>query len=603
MTVCVAIECGGTHSRAGVYSEAGGCTATAESAGANPVECGPACTAAVVAAVVRDLAPDASEVFAAIAGARTADFAARIAHDVAIRLNAPMVFVTDDLTPLLHENLAGRPGILAIAGTGSCVMACSETGEIARAGGRGTLFGDPGSAYQVAICALRAAAEAIDGVGPDTLLVQKLMDAAGLHDFEDFRQWGRFAPKSKIASLAPFVSRLADEGDGVAMACLREQAGALAAQVFAAADRAHLDPPETVVFHGGLVQSATVFRDTFRACVSARWPSASVEPASIAGHEAVARYALRNPSRNGFAIGSLSDTGVQSQTEQRLPGPALDTLPTVELVHAMTREDARAAAASAQAEPDVAALITRAAARFEAGGRIIYIGAGTSGRLGVLDASECHPTFGVPAGRVVGIMAGGETALRNSVEGAEDDTDLAVADLAALRPALNSNDVVIGISASGTTPYVRAALNNAREAGAMTALVTCNLMPDSLADHVICLDTGPEILPGSTRLKAGTATKMVLNQISTGVLALSGFVYDGYMVGVTPTNAKLRARAQRILSDILDIQPEEAAALLDRAGNAVPVAILMHKRAMDRDAAVQQLKEAGGSLRHALESA
>ena len=232
---------------------------------------------------------------------------------------------------------------------------------------------------------------------------------------------------------------------------------------------------------------------------------------------------------------------------------------------------------------------------------MIYLGAGTSGRLGVLDASECPPTFGVSPGQVIGLMAGGDEALRDSIEGAEDDTDRAVVDLNALRPALNAKDFGVGITASGRTPYVIAALEEAARVGCTTGMVCCNEVGSGLASIVIALDTGAEVLAGSTRLKAGTATKLVLNQISTGAMALSGRVYDGYMVGVRASNDKLRERAAGIIVKLTDLAVPEATQLLVKARGEVAVAVLMERAGLGADEAIDRLDRSGGSLRVALE--
>lgn len=603
MTLRVAIECGGTHSRAGLYSASGDCLRQIEAGGANPNDHGPAFTANRIVSMVRSLTPESTLVAAAIAGIRTADFVDRVARTAAIRLSGPAVAVTDDVAPVLHENLGERAGVLVIAGTGSCVMAQNRPGEIFRAGGRGPFFGDPGSAHQAAVAALRAAAGGIDGTAPVTALPRELAAAAGLREFEDFRQWGKLASKSAVAALAPCVSRLADSGDAAARQCLEAQAHQLAAQVFAATKRADLGQPQIVLYHGGFIRGAKIFLEAFRAIVSERWPSAPIEAARITGPEAVFRYANRYPEAASFTVVGPGQASEESQTEQRrFDETPLDRMTAYEMTTAMAADDMHAASASTQAVPQTAALIEAAAERFRRGGRIVYAGAGTSGRLGVLDASECYPTFGVARERVVGVMAGGDTAIRNSVEGTEDDERAAISDLQGLVPELRESDVFIGIAASGTTPYVRRAIGFARQRGALTALIACNAVPDSAADHVLFLDTGAEILPGSTRLKAGTATKMVLNQISTGVMALSGFVYEGFMVGVAPTNTKLRARAERILAHILGVDGESAALILNSAGGSIRAAVLMHRLGIDRSRAEIRLDQAKGSLRDALES-
>jgi N-acetylmuramic acid 6-phosphate etherase len=237
------------------------------------------------------------------------------------------------------------------------------------------------------------------------------------------------------------------------------------------------------------------------------------------------------------------------------------------------------------------------------GGRLIYIGAGTSGRIGVLDASECPPTFGVSPDVVVGIMAGGDTALRTGIEGAEDDREQAVRDLEAQAPDLGERDTIVGIAASGSTPYTRAALDHARACGATTVLLSCNPVFPVAADIVIEALTGPEALPGSTRLKAGTATKVILNTISTGAMALSGRVYDGYMVCVQPTNDKLRVRAVGIVTAITGDTPEVCEARLRDADWHVLTAIVMTEKGLDAQAAAALLAKHNDHLRQALDEA
>lgn len=278
----------------------------------------------------------------------------------------------------------------------------------------------------------------------------------------------------------------------------------------------------------------------------------------------------------------------------------LDALPTVELLSLMSEADERAARA-VRAETDrIAALVEEVVPRFRAGGRLIYVGAGTSGRLGVLDASECPPTFLVDPSRVVGIIAGGDAALRRSSESLEDDPHGAGAELERL--GVGGLDTVIGLTAGGTTPYPLGAIEIAHTRGALTALVTCGSVPDGLAaDHVIRLDTGPEVLAGSTRLKAGTATKLVLNMISTALMVRMGKVHDGLMVDVSATNDKLRDRAARIVVSLVGGSREDALTLLDEAGGRVKTAVVMRTLRVSRRKAEELLQNAGGVLRDALE--
>jgi len=278
----------------------------------------------------------------------------------------------------------------------------------------------------------------------------------------------------------------------------------------------------------------------------------------------------------------------------------LDTLPTGELLALMSEEDERAARAVQAATARIAALVEDIVPRFGAGGRLIYVGAGTSGRLGVLDASECPPTFLVDPSRVVGIIAGGDAALRRSSESLEDDPRGAGPELERL--AVHELDTVVGLTAGGTTPYPLGALQIAHARGALTALVTCGSAPEGhAARHVIRLETGPEVLAGSTRLKAGTATKLVLNMISTALMVRVGKVHDGLMVDVSATNDKLRDRAARIVSRLVGGSREDALALLDAAGGRVKTAVVMRSLGVPRVDAEAMLEASDGSLRAALD--
>jgi N-acetylmuramic acid 6-phosphate etherase len=289
-------------------------------------------------------------------------------------------------------------------------------------------------------------------------------------------------------------------------------------------------------------------------------------------------------------------------TETRNPrSAALHRLDVDGIVRLIQDEDHAVLTALEAARPALVALIAAAEPGFIAGGRLIYLGAGTSGRLGVLDASEAPPTFQVPPGRVVGLIAGGDAALRRSSEGLEDLPDGASAELTAL--ALDQRDAVIAIAAGGTTPYALGALAHAKRLAprAITALLSCSPVPKpEHADHLVVVATGPEVLTGSTRMKAGTATKLALNTISTTLMARSGKVYENLMVDVRASNAKLRDRAARIVATLTGLAREEAFTLLERAGGLVKTAVVMHRRAIDRAAAEAALERADGRLERAL---
>jgi len=291
-----------------------------------------------------------------------------------------------------------------------------------------------------------------------------------------------------------------------------------------------------------------------------------------------------------------------SKTEQLNPYTrGLDRKSTIEIVRAMNREDARVAVAVRRALPQIARAIDAIVEAFESGGRLIYVGAGTSGRLAVLDASECPPTFGTPPRMVQALIAGGERALRHAVEGAEDSAISGARDLKHAR--VSRHDVVVGIAASGSTPYVLGALREAQRHAAVTVGVTSNA-GSALAKQAqiaIVVDTGPEAVAGSTRLKAGTAQKMVLNMLSTASMVRVGRVYENWMVGVALTNKKLQRRGARILEQAAGVSPSVAGHALRRAGHNLPAALLMLKTGVDVSEARKRLASAGGNVRKALE--
>ena len=291
-------------------------------------------------------------------------------------------------------------------------------------------------------------------------------------------------------------------------------------------------------------------------------------------------------------------------TERRNPRTTrIDLAAPAEIVALMLAEDRTVADAVASLQPQIAQAIELAESAFREGGRLIYVGAGTSGRLGVLDASECPPTFGTDPTMVVGVIAGGLDALTRSQEGAED----VAADGAAAMAKLNvsAKDFVVGIAASGTTPYVRGALERAIELGARTAILACSAPPADLAKKVtvaIVPLTGPEVITGSTRLKAGTATKMVLNMISTGSLVRIGKTYENLMVDLRPMSAKLVDRGERIVMELCGVDRAAAKTVIAAAGGSVKTAIVMQKLSLPRAAAEEKLRAAGGVIRRAMES-
>ncbi len=289
-------------------------------------------------------------------------------------------------------------------------------------------------------------------------------------------------------------------------------------------------------------------------------------------------------------------------TEQRNPRSreidALDALGLVDLINA---EDRRVAEAVGRERASLARGVELVEAAFRAGGRLIYVGAGTSGRLGVLDAAEMPPTYGTDPRLVRGVIAGGHQALVRAQEGAEDHPEDGAAAMDELD--VTGNDFVLGIATSGTTPYVHGALARARELGAATGFLLCTPPPDELRathDVVIAPLVGPEVITGSTRMKAGTATKLVLNTLTTGAMVRTGKVYGNLMVDLQVTCQKLQDRGERILQELLGVKRDEATGLLDRAGGSVKTALVMGRLGLDRQGARDRLAEVGGRVRQLL---
>ena len=288
-------------------------------------------------------------------------------------------------------------------------------------------------------------------------------------------------------------------------------------------------------------------------------------------------------------------------TETRNPATThIDTMSTLNMVKTINAEDQKVAQAVAFTEKQIALAIDETAKRYAQGGRLVYMGAGTSGRLGVLDAAELVPTYGIKPERAVGLIAGGKGAMFSAVEGAEDSAKMGSADLNKIKIA--ANDVVIGLAASGRTPYVVGGLEYAKKKGALTIAVACvpNSVIGQAAKIAIEAVVGPEVVTGSTRMKAGTAQKMILNMISTGVMIKQGKVYQNVMIDVQPTNAKLVDRACRIISETTSVTTEKALDYLKKADNKVDLAIIMAKTKKDKNAAEELLTKCQGNVSRVL---
>ena len=526
---------------------------------------------AAILAVARELGP-VDEVMVGAAGALVAPDAAR-ALGVALlaSLRVERVAVTSDAVIAHAGALDGKPGVVLIAGTGVVALSIGADGTLRTADGWGPWLGDEGGGAWIGAAGLRAALRAHDGRGPSTTL----LDAARAR-FGAPETWpAQLAGPAAVASFAPDV--LAAEGDAAALAIASAAAEALAATARAAGDG-------PVVMVGGLagVEALREQLDLVPAAGDALDGALRLgaihEPHVIRVHAAAAPHGLD----------ALATEAVRPDLDN------LDARPIGEVVALLVAAEGEAHAAVAAAVPRIATAAEAIAARLERGGRLIYAGAGTAGRLGVLDAAECWPTFGTDLVR--GVIAGGRSALTEAIEDAEDAFD--PADLTDLTAA----DALVGITASGCTPYVLGALEHARAAGALTVAIVNNPGSQASADVVIELLTGPEVLAGSTRLTAGTAQKVVLNALSTSVMIALGKAYGPRMVDVRATNAKLRRRAVRIVRDAAGVDEDAATAALAAAGGHAKTAIVAVLAGVDAAEAAVRLDRARGRVRDALGS-
>jgi N-acetylmuramic acid 6-phosphate etherase len=472
--------------------------------------------------------------------------------------------------------------VLLLSGTGSCAYGRNSTGAVVKFGGRGHLLGDQGSACDIALRALRAVVYQQDLKARFPALGQAILNALEFNQPDDINSWKQEAEKHELAALAVTVFDEAAKGDAVARDVLREAAEQLADM--AARCAGHLVPEQAHV-QFVLSGSTLLKQPAFAAAVSKRLhdlrPECRVEKLkreSVWGAVTLAKTLVSGdtlplvvqpplPAPPHQEIVTLSCLA-NSPTEQRNPkSTQLDSMPLDDAIALMVEENALAVNAVLQERDSIRWLIEKTSAAFRACGRLFYVGAGTSGRLGVLDASECPPTFRAPRDQVQGIIAGGQRAIWSAVEGAEDSYENGAG---AIRfRGVRQGDVVLGIAASGRTPYVWGALHEAKRHGATTALLafhpTLEVKPEDRPDRMILLNTGPEVLTGSTRLKAGTATKVVLNTLTTLAMVHTGKVLSNLMVDMNPSNVKLRDRAARLVRELTGCDMEVSRGALERA--------------------------------------
>lgn len=499
---------------------------------------------------------------------------------------------------LLPGASAGRKGaqakqpaarVLVLSGTGSCCFGRAADGTTVRVGGWGHILGDKGSGYDIGLSALQAVVRAYDVQGRWPRLGQRFLRALALNEPEDLVPWAQQAAKKDVAALAVEVFDAWAGADPIADQVLRAAAERLA-QDGAACARRLTQPgaPVQFVFAGSVLVKQPRFVALVSRLLRRRWPGArtvclkresvwgavqlawQLVPGAAPGPAALANAQPERaqPVADAPLVPPLESV-LQSPTEQRNPRSMhLDRMPLADAVELMIDEERHIMATLRRHRDGIVQAIRLIVRALRRGGRLFYVGAGTSGRLGALDASECPPTFNVSPDTVQAIIAGGHTALWTSIEGAEDDV---VAGGHAIEfRGVSRNDVVVGIAASGRTPFVWGALQAAQRRGATTILLCFNphlqVPAQARPDLVLSLDVGPEVLTGSTRLKAGTATKLVLNMFSTLAMVQLGKVRSNLMIDLKPTNAKLQDRAVRIVQALTGVDQAAARHALEQSG-------------------------------------
>lgn len=482
----------------------------------------------------------------------------------------------------LAAALGSGDGIVVNAGSGSSITG-RRGDKIERAGGWGHILGDAGGGYSLSIEALRLILREYDLHRGEMQFTAKILHALSLNNLDELVRWAQTADKDEIAMLAPVVFEAAAGGDTHVNEIVEEGARVLCEYTEAVASRLHLLAPK-VALMGGLFYRDSIYTHAFRRRLKKNLPDARVATAERAPELGAALLAAEahdhatfHPQPSQREIDGLA----AALTEQCNPrSQNLEKMTAHELVRLFVEEEKFVQHALRTATADLACAIETVTESLRNGGRLFYVGAGSSGRIGVLDASEIPPTFGAPTHLVQGVIAGGATALHRSVEGAEDEESAGAfaLDERGVKPA----DVVLGITASGQTPFVRGALARAKSLGAKTILLTCNPQMSAVPagaspaageiaagtagstdDLLITLPVGPEILAGSTRLKAGTATKVALNVISTGAMIGLGKVRGNLMIDLHTTSTKLRDRAVRIVAEVTQRDYESARGLLE----------------------------------------
>lgn len=503
-------------------------------------------------AIFREFPPSVQRAGVFLAGCVTEEDRETLARLCAETWPGAKVLTGSDRDSGMAAALGHGDGIVVNAGSGSSVTGRRDH-RLEKAGGWGHILGDAGGAYFLVVQALRLVLREYDLNRGEVQFTAKVLRALSLNNLDELVRWAQTADKMEIALLAPVVLEAAAGGDSRVMEILEEGARVLTEYTEAVATRLHLLAPKVMLL-GGLFQRDSVYAHAFRRRLKKNLPDARVATAERAPELGAAWLAAEMhdvPSLRVDLAGDKIDDLAASLTEQRNPrSEDLEKLPVPQLVKLFVDEESSVQEALAKASPELGRAIELVTASLRKGGRLFYVGAGSSGRIGMLDASEIPPTFGAAPELVQGIIAGGAIALYRSVEGAEDEEGAGA--IAVVERGIKEADTVVGISASGRTPFVAGALGRARELGARTILLSCNPGgPTKIQSHLsIALAVGPEIVTGSTRLKAGTATKIALNIISTGAMVALGKVRGNLMIDLHASNAKLRDRATRVVAEL-----------------------------------------------------
>lgn len=589
MALVLGVDGGATKTVAAVVDARGSVLAVGTAGGANPLtwrdvafeNIRSACDAALTIAQVNW--DEVAFAFIGMAGADEPGSSPHLFAYTQLQQRLPIPFTLDNDGIVAHAGaLAGDDGVVVVAGTGAITLGIAD-GKRVRVDGMGHWFGDEGSSTWIALQALRASARALDGRGaptalatvlPNALMVDTLRDVATLLAHGDLTRF-------ELAWAATVVAQVAEGGDQVARQILNDAADRLAESAFAALRRLdRWDLP--VSFTGGVFRLTPTMPHLFRTALLRRLPDARIVEPQLPPHLGAALLAAKHCGWqvNAAWLHRLAETGKQwgyfdlgaglvevlprLLSEQRNPASLfLDQLDVDAILTLINDEDHKIAPAVRQEIPAIAQAVRWAVRGLSRGGRLIYVGAGTSGRLGIMDAAECPPTFGTPPDWVIGVIAGGPHAVFHPVEGAEDDVDAGRQEMQRL--CVGENDIVVGLSVSGRTPFVIAAMDEAKKRGAKTVAITVNRDAPiaAVADLVIAPVVGPEIVAGSTRMKAGTAQKLVLNMISTATMVKLGRVRSNLMIDLRTWSVKLRERAKRIVAQLAGVSVSEAERALE----------------------------------------